>query len=570
MFWGRGISAKESGMLTNLKRWIAAHPAWTLAVVTFLALAPFLAKPFNIDDPLFLWTAKQIQAHPADPYGFDVNWYGEMQPMWSVTENPPLASYYLALGAAIFGWGEIGLHLVFLLPAIAVVLGTWRLARSFCQRALPAALAALFAPVFLVSSTTLMCDVPMLALWVWAIVCWVEGHARGARRMLLMSAVLVSLAALTKYFGVCLIPLLAAYSIFLRRRLSLEIAFLMVPLAVLGLYQWITYALYGYPLLSEAAAYAKYAQGFIGLSKAEMVLTALSFCGGCVAPAVILAPWLWRGRTLAIFGGMSVLSSVALFAANLFSNHYSWIEGPTRLAVELQVIFWVFGGISVLALAIADLRRHRDAASWLLFFWVFGTFLFAAVFNWTVNGRSFLPLAPAIGILIARGLDARGPGWASVGRQWIGFAVAAVLALVVVRADFLVSCADRRTALATADRYRAQRDAFYFEGHWGFQYYMELEGMRALDFSRSELKPGDILAVPVNNTSIKSPVPAAVVQWDEIRAGGSRWSATMDPTIASGFYASVRGPLPFAFGKTTDESVYVYHLGTNAATSLPR
>ncbi len=53
--------------------------------------------------------------------------------MWRVTENPPLASYYLALAAGIFGWSEIALHFAFLLPALAVILGTHRLARHFCQ-----------------------------------------------------------------------------------------------------------------------------------------------------------------------------------------------------------------------------------------------------------------------------------------------------------------------------------------------------------------------------------------------------------------------------------------------------
>ena len=75
-------------------------------LVVLAALGPFLAKPFNIDDPLFIWTARQIQAHPGNPYGFTVNWYGSVDPMWNVTANPPLAGYYLALAAGIFGWSE--------------------------------------------------------------------------------------------------------------------------------------------------------------------------------------------------------------------------------------------------------------------------------------------------------------------------------------------------------------------------------------------------------------------------------------------------------------------------------
>ena len=52
------------------------------------ALAPFLNKAFHIDDPLFLWMAQQISQHPADPYGFSVNWYVSAKPMFSIMQNP--------------------------------------------------------------------------------------------------------------------------------------------------------------------------------------------------------------------------------------------------------------------------------------------------------------------------------------------------------------------------------------------------------------------------------------------------------------------------------------------------
>jgi hypothetical protein len=80
------------------------HPNWTLTFITFAVLAPFLAKPFNIDDPLFIWVAKNIQAHPLNPYGFNVNWFGTVTPMWLATENPPVACYYIAFG------GDFGLE----------------------------------------------------------------------------------------------------------------------------------------------------------------------------------------------------------------------------------------------------------------------------------------------------------------------------------------------------------------------------------------------------------------------------------------------------------------------------
>src|SRR6516162_7575253 len=133
--------------------WIG-HPYWALALLTIAALAPFLGKPFNLDDPLFVWAAQHIQSHPANPYGFQVNWFGSTQPMWAAMLNPPLMSYYLAGAAIIFGWSELGLHSACVLLAVSVVLGTYRLAKKFCRRPWLAALAALFSPGFLVSSST--------------------------------------------------------------------------------------------------------------------------------------------------------------------------------------------------------------------------------------------------------------------------------------------------------------------------------------------------------------------------------------------------------------------------------
>src|SRR5438270_113675 len=100
----------------------------SLALITLAGLAPFLNKQFNIDDPLFLWTAQQIAAHPLDPFGFSVNWTGAPEPMWHAMQNPPLCSCFIANVASVFGWSEVILHAavltkyfgITLLPLLAV------------------------------------------------------------------------------------------------------------------------------------------------------------------------------------------------------------------------------------------------------------------------------------------------------------------------------------------------------------------------------------------------------------------------------------------------------------------
>ena len=115
--FGRGQSTAARRILDPDAPWIA------LALFT-VAYLPFLSKPFHVDDPVYLWVARQIQSRPFDFYGFTINWYGTAESAAEVMQNPPLTSYYVALAALVGGWGEVALHLAMLLPALGVILGT--------------------------------------------------------------------------------------------------------------------------------------------------------------------------------------------------------------------------------------------------------------------------------------------------------------------------------------------------------------------------------------------------------------------------------------------------------------
>ena len=551
-------------MLETTRRWLAAHPNWTLALLTVAVFVPFLAKPFNIDDPLFIWAAQQIYLHPGNPYGFDVNWAQTVFPMWNATENPPLACYYLALSAGFFGWSEIGLHTAFLLPAVAVVLGTRRLAGRFCRRPSLAALATLFTPVFMVSSLTVMCDVLMLAFWVWAVIFWVEGMERDDFGFLALSGLLVALAALTKYYGVSLLPLLLAYGWFRLRRPGRWMIYLVIPLAALYAYQVATIALYGHNLLLRAvqftSSFAALAKQNAGHSPAATGFVSLAFTGGCVAAAAFFAPLLWRRRTLVVGGGaMILLAAFAVFGGMLGidSDDSDW---TSRLLMNLQITFWAAAGLGVLALAVAEVVQRRDAGAWLLALWVLGTFSFAAFCNWTVNGRSILPMAPAVGILIARRLGKKFPMRETIWPRGavIGLAASAVLSLLVLRADFLFARATRTSAQEACSKLKSDGHQLWFEGHWGFQYYMEAGGARAIDLAHPGLNPGDAFVEPVNNAGLYSSQLDKRTARQLITVPKSPFLATMDESAGAGFYSSIDGPLPFAFGRVPPERTVVF------------
>ena len=111
-------------------------------------------------------------------------------------------------------------------------------------------------PVVLVSSTTLMSDIPMLALWCGALFFWMEGMRSERWAPLLRAAGLAGLALLTKYFALALIPLLAAHGWLRRRRPGRWLVALTVPVLVAVGYAFYLHWRYGFDPIRDVGAYA--------------------------------------------------------------------------------------------------------------------------------------------------------------------------------------------------------------------------------------------------------------------------------------------------------------------------
>ena len=565
-------SRKSAGPapLNPLGRWVAGHPRTLLLVAAVGLLLPFCDKPFNLDDPLFVWTARQIQAHPANPYGFAVNWYGTVMPMAQVMQNPPLAGYFLAGAATILGGSERAFHLALLLPALAVILGTYRLAGQLCRQPWLAALAALSTPVFLISSTTVMCDVLMLAFWVWTIIWWVEGLARNDYSRLCLAGFLAGLAALTKYFGLCLLPLLLVYSLIQARGIDRRLVCLLIPVGMFGVYEFLFLAQYGGEPLFAAAGYAGNIKAAGGASLGGMGLTGLAFAGGCLAVAFFCAPALWHPRVMAGGAAVGGLAAATVFWLGGYFDSYAGLSHASHTGLEIQITIWAVGGIFVLLTTAGELSDRRDPVAWLLVLWVLGTFLFATFFNWTTNGRSLLPMAPVVGILLARQWD-RVCGERRR-RVWIllaGLAGSAGLGGFAARADYQLANAVHDCALKISVKHAHAERPLWFQGHWGFQYYMEENGAEALDLNNSILRPGDQLVIPGNNSNVIPPGEGKVNRVDRSDMNQSRWLATVSDELGANFYSSQGGVLPFVLGHVPPESAVVCALRPVEPSSTP-
>jgi 4-amino-4-deoxy-L-arabinose transferase-like glycosyltransferase len=554
---------------SGLKEWLAAHPVAVIGALLAMALGPFLNQAVQTDDALFVWTAQQIHHHPLDFFGFNVNWWGSAIPMWKANCNPPLWPYLLAVVGGVAGWSEIALHLAGFGVALAAAAGTYCLARRWCSHPMLATVMAMIMPAFLVSSTTLMCDVTMLACWVWAVFFWERAGGGESRWNYLGAGALAALAVLAKYSGVNVVLLLAVLSIprdgQWRRDCGWKLAGLgMAPAALAG-YEWLTQGMYGHGLLSLAGHYARTTHfDFPGGEPAKLAV-GLAFAGGSWLATLFMGPWLWRRRlaAAAVLAGCGVL--LWLWLGGNPGIMHPWVAGDNSLIhawdFRLQVVLMMVAGIHVLLLTGAEVARRRDRITVALVWWILSVAFFTIVLNWTINVRSFLPAVPAVAILAARRWSALQTG----GIRWLALPLAAAgvvtFSVIVANWQFANTVRDAARKLAALDK--PGEHFLWFNGHGGFQYYMEKFGGHPLNMENADLSAGDLLVTPMQGDLIMLPVGCS----SPVKALMMRPPAWMNihgrsVGTAAGFYTADDGPIPYAVGRPGLAEYFVAKMAT--------
>ncbi|MCZ7648372.1 MAG: glycosyltransferase family 39 protein [Planctomycetota bacterium] len=538
-----------------------------VAALVLACLLPFLGKPIHLDDPMFLWIAQRIPAHPLRPLDFHLNWEGWSTPAHLIHFSPLAHSYFLALVGAVLGWSEIALHLGMLLPALAFALGVLSLARGLCAHPRLAALLAVATPAFLVSASTLMGDLPMLACWVWAVHFWRRGLLERRLAFLAASGLLVTLAALAKYFGLALLPLLAAYTLAHGRERGWRLVVrpllaLLLPAALCLAYVKGMQHAYRHDFLGFASHYASSLRQGSPWRRFDALVAGLSFAGGCCLPLALWAPWNWRPRGAWVLAGTALALGAAVWVCqdrlDVVTRRGFGLERWDRVA---HLFVFAGAGLHFFALVLADLWKRRDADAWLLALWAFGAFAFGAFLNWTINARALLPMLPALALLAVRRAEAREgfanwPAWKRLGPLALGLA----LSLALLWADFRWAASARDAARELTARHAAPGREVWFHGHWGFQWYMQAGGARPVDRGGSTLAPGDVLVVPKHNASVYAPPEAGARLIQVLEVPVSSGVSVASTRLGAGFYSDVWGALPFAFGATDPDVYEVYQL----------
>lgn len=478
------------------------------------------AKPLHVDDAAYYYYARQIAAHPFDPYGFDIFWYEQPEPANTILA-PPVLPYCWAIALRLFHDRPV-LWKLWLLPfALALSYSLAALFRRFARGLdVPLTAMTVLGPVIL-PGLNLMLDVPALALSLSSLVLFLSACDRRSWPLAVAAGLIAGLAAQTKYTGLLspgLMVLWALTSGVGRRRLvrRLLLALLAAGVAAAIFASWEIWVASRYGESHFLGEYRRHGRDLVK-QITEWGLPLVAALGG-VAPAVGLLAMTALGRrpTLVGAGAAVVVTGFALVGWVEADAAVTWSLHPDLFGQsEPDVFHWSFGQtvftLLGLWLAVAVVRcggrlvrlpRRMTAgrrSSWFVVLWL------AAEVGGYFAMTPFAAVRRVMGIVVAATVVAGRLAAAkqSAARRRL---VACVSAFGVALGLFYWVVDDReasawRDAACAAAAFVRERDPgarVWYVGHWGFQFYAERAGMepaRAGDPDRP-LKSGDWLVVP--------------------------------------------------------------------------
>jgi hypothetical protein len=477
-----------------------AQQRLALAALVALPVLVFVNAAVGIDAPVFVAVGQQLVAHPFDPFGFDMIWDPTSPHVWEFNHNPPLYSYVLALPLALFGAWEPALHLVSALFPLVAIFAFAGIARRLCGDGFAPAIVLAATPAFLLLATTLMLDVPVLAFFLLAVYGLLRAVAGDGVRWEWLAGFACAAAGLTKYVGFSAFPLLVAGLVLLspaRPGLTRWGRVLGPPMLVWGGWALVTWLHYGAVHFAGGVQLVGQKSFAPAQFWNQLASVPVYYGGALLFPICVWFERVRRGRGGIEIAVVGLLAGVAIVTFLLPEG-----KPARRVGLDLEEAMFcalAFAGACVVwGQALVPLRRLREhTEEAFLACWLVGFFAFSAFVNWHTNAADALMAAPPALLLLFRHPETR-PSPRQVG-VWV--ALLLPLSLLLTASDVEQRNAYRDTAQKIGREIGDAPGQRFFVGHWGFQYYLEREGFRAVvppqyerSYGASEIARGDWIA----------------------------------------------------------------------------
>jgi 4-amino-4-deoxy-L-arabinose transferase-like glycosyltransferase len=555
----------HNGLLNRSTPRGRASEVWLLVAWVLVPLLPFVPGAVSIDGPVFVEVAQQILIDPADPYGFDMVWDPTSPKAAIFNRNPPLLSYYLAPYIAVFGESDAVLHAALLPFPLIAALAFLGISRRFCGDGIAPAALLVATPAFLVLATTLMLDVPTLAMWLLSVFALLRANETGLARWAWTAGFCAAAAGLLKYVGFSIAPLLAAGVVLLSSGLGPKRAVLMlrtvgVPIAIWAIWGAFTYAVYGEVHFLGSTDVVTDTKKWQSGEFWNHTSSVIVYCGA----ALLFPIGVWLRVLLRGSKGIELAVAGLLIGTVVVVFVLPHGDPPRRVPLDIQGSVLAALGFAGCFLLVA---RNLRPALWLggstdrfLLLWLGGTLFFSMFLNWHVNAADALLAAPPLLMLLFRDQQLRPPRTVCIAIVAVGMPLSFLLAW----ADMEQANSYRTAAENMAAEIGDQAGARYFVGQWGLQHYLEQQGFRAIVppmYGRTDLVAGDWIATARNVAQLDVSQNLSEYRMRQVWSRSFRGGLPLRTTNAdagAGFYSHHAGYVPWSIAS---EPIEHFQLG---------
>ena len=493
-------------------------------------LIPSLSKPFTIDDTTFLKQSEHALLDPLHPTAFDIVWDHDEPDRWSreMVSGPVMS--WLLVPTVVSGGREIVAHGIVLLFGWMLVLSTVALAARLGLSPGSACVAGLLlaaTPAVLGMAATAMADVPAAAFGVVGLERLLAWKERPCLYRGLAAAGLLTLSALTRSH---LVGLVGVGALFIDERPRWRY-FWPLALVLPGMFAvfWLTR-----DVAAQVGVASAFAARLRHVGYWRTVLNGLAFTGDfvLVVPLAHYQLLTGGGRRLA----SSTLVGTAVAAVLLVSAALSrqlWTAPIAGLGMASDYI------------TVRDAISTRSASRRALSAWLF--LAAPAILYVHLPPKYLVASAPAVAILCAG-------SWRS--HRTTRLAVSVVLLLgallggLIIGADTRLATVGQRAAAELVRPSIAAGHRVWFDGHWGFHYYAEREGAKALTASTT-MRAGD--RVVVNAGALRGqllfqrPCRTRIAAVEDVAPGGR----IMSVEDHAGLYSPHQGYPPWSWSASS-------------------
>ena len=481
-------TAKHEYQPTSLlrKEWLV------IGLLYLITTALNIDKAYHIDDAFHLEAINWIKGHPFQPMSGLINWNESKQPMYAENQ-PPLYFYLFAPVSALFGNGEIILHLfqsIFTLLSLIVFYKITQLLALEKGLLLTAFFA--FCPAFLINQN-LMLDVPLLCFTLWFLYYLLKPDVKSETRRYWTVGLILGFSLLIKYST---LPLLAVLLVALLWRKHYRYLYvLLIPIGMLGLWSLWNYVEFSNIHLLNRPRRA------LSFSVFSRNLTDYIICLGAIAPfsLALITGYFSKHKFILVLTPLVALSLAFLTLITARGRLY------ILTANEILVAFFLLNGLIIIGLVLISVWKRTmtvnrfDTTDLILLTWIVAVSGFIILLAPFIASRHVLLIIPPVLFLGGRWLAPLSFFNASQ-TLLVAFSVCLILAI----SDWRFANFYRQKATEAAAMLSGQKRVWTV-GHWGWQWYAKQQGFQEVQGDSIKLRRGDYLLEPTGISRQKIP-----------------------------------------------------------------